>query len=242
MVRQGLVVVTVNYRLGVFGFLAHLALTQESPHHASGNYGLLDQQAALRWVQQNIAAFGGDPQHVTIGGESAGSFSVSARLAAPGSRNTFQRHQVPTGYLPGGRKGAGALASRLEFSRSRLPFTTGRSATRTSELARRCAKALWSTRHRRPAAILRYYRDRGRAGCYRPDDRPIHGLRHLEMGLPARPNQRPTRLPLPLSAPAPRHAARDGQRHSGPSGRRGAAASCGAQNAAGQRRGAFGRN
>jgi para-nitrobenzyl esterase len=91
MARQGLVVVTVNYRLGVFGFLAHPALTQESPHHASGNYGLLDQQAALRWVQQNIAAFGGDPRHVTIGGESAGSVSVSAQLAAPGSRNTFQR-------------------------------------------------------------------------------------------------------------------------------------------------------
>jgi para-nitrobenzyl esterase len=91
MARQGLVVVTVNYRLGVFGFLAHPALTQESPHHASGNYGLLDQQAALRWVQQNIAAFGGDPRHVTIGGESAGSVSVSAQLAAPGSRKTFQR-------------------------------------------------------------------------------------------------------------------------------------------------------
>jgi para-nitrobenzyl esterase len=91
MARQGLVVVTVNYRLGVFGFLAHPALTQESPYHASGNYGLLDQQAALRWVQQNIAAFGGDPRHVTIGGESAGSVSVSAQLAAPGSRNTFQR-------------------------------------------------------------------------------------------------------------------------------------------------------
>ena len=87
MARQGM----VNYRLGVFGFLAHPALTQESPHHASGNYGLLDQQAALRWVQQNIAAFGGDPRHVTIGGESAGSVSVSAQLAAPDSRNTFQR-------------------------------------------------------------------------------------------------------------------------------------------------------
>ncbi|GAB3585236.1 carboxylesterase/lipase family protein [Hymenobacter daeguensis] len=91
MARQGIVAVTVNYRLDVFGFFTHPALTQESPNHASGNYGLLDQQAALRWVQQNIAAFGGDPQYVTIAGESAGSVSVSAQLAAPGSRNTFQQ-------------------------------------------------------------------------------------------------------------------------------------------------------
>lgn len=83
LARRGIVTVTVNYRLGVFGFLAHPELTQESPNHASGNYGLLDQAAALRWVQQNIAAFGGDPQHVTIAGESAGSFSVSAQMASP---------------------------------------------------------------------------------------------------------------------------------------------------------------
>ena len=83
LARRGIVTVTVNYRLGVFGFLAHPELTQESPHHASGNYGLLDQAAALAWVRANIAAFGGDPQHVTIGGESAGSYSVSAQLASP---------------------------------------------------------------------------------------------------------------------------------------------------------------
>ena len=83
MAQKGIVALTVNYRLGVFGFLAHPELTQESAHHASGNYGLLDQQAALRWVRQNIAAFGGDPQRVTIAGESAGSFSVSAQMASP---------------------------------------------------------------------------------------------------------------------------------------------------------------
>ena len=83
LARRGVVAVTVNYRLGAFGFLAHPELTQESPNHASGNYGLLDQAAALRWVRDNIAAFGGDPQHVTIAGESAGSFSVSAQMASP---------------------------------------------------------------------------------------------------------------------------------------------------------------
>src|SRR5947199_4069395 len=84
---KGVVAVTVNYRLGVFGFLAHPELTNESPHHASGNYALLDQSAALRWVRQNVAAFGGDPQRVTIAGESAGSASVSAQMVSPLSKD-----------------------------------------------------------------------------------------------------------------------------------------------------------
>src|SRR4029077_862741 len=85
--RRGVLVVTANYRLGVFGFLAHPALTRESPHHASGNYGLLDQAAALEWVRANIARFGGDPQRITIGGESAGSISVTALMVSPLSRD-----------------------------------------------------------------------------------------------------------------------------------------------------------
>jgi len=83
MARQGIVAVTVNYRLGAFGFMAHPALSAESPHKASGNYGFMDQAAALHWVRANIAAFGGDPRRVTIAGESAGSFSVSAQMASP---------------------------------------------------------------------------------------------------------------------------------------------------------------
>ena len=83
MARQGIVALTVNYRLGAFGFLAHPELTAQSAHHASGNYGLMDQAAALQWVRRNISAFGGDPQRVTIAGESAGSFSVSAQMASP---------------------------------------------------------------------------------------------------------------------------------------------------------------
>jgi len=89
MALEGIVAVTVNYRLGAFGFLAHPGLTRESPHHASGNYGLLDQNAALVWVRDNIAAFGGDPARVTIAGESAGSSSVSAHMASPLSRGLF---------------------------------------------------------------------------------------------------------------------------------------------------------
>lgn len=87
MAKKGIVAVTVNYRLGVFGFFAHPELTKESPRRASGNYALLDQNAALKWVQQNIAAFGGDPQRVTIAGESAGSIAVSAQMASPLSKN-----------------------------------------------------------------------------------------------------------------------------------------------------------
>jgi len=86
MARTGIVALTVNYRLGVFGFMAHPDLSSESPHHASGNYGLLDQAAALAWVRDNVAAFGGDPRRVTIAGESAGSISVSSLMASPLSR------------------------------------------------------------------------------------------------------------------------------------------------------------
>ena len=86
MARQGIVAVSLNYRTNIFGFFVHPELTKESPHHASGNYGLLDQVAALQWVQKNIAAFGGDPARVTIAGESAGSISVSALMASPLSK------------------------------------------------------------------------------------------------------------------------------------------------------------
>jgi para-nitrobenzyl esterase len=88
---QGVVVVGLNYRLGVFGFLAHPELTTEPPAGASGNYGLHDMVAALAWVRDEIAAFGGDPQNVTIFGESAGSFAVSALMASPLARGLFHR-------------------------------------------------------------------------------------------------------------------------------------------------------
>lgn len=101
LAQKGIVTVTVNYRLGVFGFLALPALTAESPHRASGNYGLLDQVAALRWVHRNIAAFGGDPAQVTIGGESAGSMSVSALLASPLSKDLVRRAIGESGAMLG---------------------------------------------------------------------------------------------------------------------------------------------
>lgn len=91
LARKGVVVVTINYRLGVFGFFAHPELTKESDRNASGNYGLQDQIAALEWVQKNVAAFGGDVKRVTIFGESAGSWSVNYLMASPLARGLFQR-------------------------------------------------------------------------------------------------------------------------------------------------------
>ncbi|HWF06191.1 MAG TPA: carboxylesterase/lipase family protein [Candidatus Angelobacter sp.] len=91
LARKGAVIVTINYRLGIFGFFAHPELSAESEHHASGNYALLDQIAALQWVQKNIAAFGGDPSRVTIFGESAGSWAVNALMASPVAKGLFQR-------------------------------------------------------------------------------------------------------------------------------------------------------
>jgi para-nitrobenzyl esterase len=91
LAKKGVVVVTINYRLGIFGFLAHPELTKESDVHASGNYGLLDMIAALEWVQKNIAAFGGDPKRVTIFGESAGSSAVNFLMASPLAKGLFHR-------------------------------------------------------------------------------------------------------------------------------------------------------
>ncbi len=99
LAAKGVVVVTINYRLGALGFLAHPALSKESDKGASGNYGLLDQLAALQWVQRNIAAFGGDPAKVTVFGESAGAISILDLLVSPLSKGLFQRAIAESGIL-----------------------------------------------------------------------------------------------------------------------------------------------
>ncbi|MGD0442922.1 MAG: carboxylesterase/lipase family protein [Edaphobacter sp.] len=131
LARRDVVVVSMNYRLGVFGFFAHPELTAESPHHASGDYGLLDQVAALAWVQQNIAAFGGDPNNVTIFGESAGSTSVSAQMASPLARGLFAK---AIGESGGALYGSGiGPPSRESAERQDVAFA--QSAFGTSTLA-----------------------------------------------------------------------------------------------------------
>jgi para-nitrobenzyl esterase len=97
LARRDVVVVTFNYRLNVFGFLAHPALTAESEHGSSGNYALLDQISALRWVQRNIASFGGDPKRVTIFGESAGATDIAYLMSSPLARGLFHRAIMQSG-------------------------------------------------------------------------------------------------------------------------------------------------
>lgn len=117
LAQKGAVVVTLNYRLGPFGFLSHPAFAAESPRRAAGNYGLLDQIAALQWVQRNIRHFGGDPSRVTIFGESAGGMSVGSLIASPLAKGLFHRAilQSGTGIGPGvdSRDTAQATALRL---------------------------------------------------------------------------------------------------------------------------------
>ena len=122
LASHGVVVVNVNYRLGVFGFFAHPGLTKESPHHASGNYGLADQIMALRWVQENIAKFGGDPKNVTIFGESAGASDVNSLIASPLTKGLFVRVIAESGPAGSGLAMADAEKRGVDFAAS-LGFT-----------------------------------------------------------------------------------------------------------------------
>jgi para-nitrobenzyl esterase len=146
--KKGVLVVSLNYRLGVFGFFAHPDLTRESEHHASGNYGLLDQVAALRWVHDNIAAFGGDPDNVTIFGESAGSFSVSALMASPLARGLFRRAIGESGAFFGDTLQA---RTRAEAERDGVRFAESAFGTNSIEALRALpANALLDAARRYP--------------------------------------------------------------------------------------------
>ena len=126
LARHGVVLVTINYRLGVFGFFAHPELSKESPHHVSGNYGLIDQILALLWVHDNIARFGGDPAKITIFGESAGSLDINVLMASPLSKGLFQRVIGESGPvvapppLAEGEKKGEDLATKLNITGSPL--------------------------------------------------------------------------------------------------------------------------
>jgi para-nitrobenzyl esterase len=133
LAQQGVIVVTLNYRLGQLGFLAHPALVAEDPiHRSAGNYGLLDQQLALRWVQANIPFFGGDPDNVTIFGQSAGAISVCAHLVAPSSAGLFRRAIQESGSC--------TLATPLHDTPG-LPFESAESLGRTFAAALGCDTA-----------------------------------------------------------------------------------------------------
>jgi para-nitrobenzyl esterase len=132
LASKGLVVVTINYRLGIFGFLAHPELTNESPNHVSGNYGLLDQVAAVRWVHDNIAAFGGDPTRVTVAGQSAGAQAVHNLTASPLAKGLFQRAIAESGSSVANPSAAGrSLADQAEAG---VRFATAKHASSLAEL------------------------------------------------------------------------------------------------------------
>ena len=150
--KRGIVVVNANYRLGVFGFFAHPELTAESPHKASGNYGLLDQAAALRWVRDNIKAFGGDPARVTVGGESAGSLSVSALMASPLSCDLFQQGVGESGAFFG-RVGGREPFSLAEGEKQGAAFGEANGAKSLGELRAKAADELLRAASKRENAM-----------------------------------------------------------------------------------------
>jgi para-nitrobenzyl esterase len=143
LAQKGIIVVEPNYRLGVFGFLSHPELTAESGHHSSGNYGLLDQVAALEWVVKNIAGFGGDPHNITVGGESAGSLSVSALMASPLSRTLFQKAIGESGaFFPAGPTAGMQLHPVSVTEQTGLKFAEAVGAKSLAELRARPAAEL----------------------------------------------------------------------------------------------------
>jgi para-nitrobenzyl esterase len=142
LAKKGVVVVSINYRMGVFGFFAHPELTKESGRNASGNYGLMDQAAALRWVQKNIAAFGGDPSTVTVFGESAGSFSVSALMASPLSKGLLHRAIGQSGAFFSAGQGTLAQPTLAASERMGTKFAEATGATSLAALRAKPADEL----------------------------------------------------------------------------------------------------
>jgi para-nitrobenzyl esterase len=131
LAKKGIIVITVNYRLGALGFLAHPELTAESPNHVSGNYGLLDQIAALQWIQNNIAAFGGDPGRVTVAGQSAGAMSVRALILSPLAKGLFHRGITESGSSYANFMSSGTLADAESMG---VEFMKAKGASTIAEL------------------------------------------------------------------------------------------------------------
>lgn len=140
MAKKGIIFVSFNYRVGVLGFLAHPELSSESPNRVSGNYGLLDQVAALTWIKKNIEAFGGDPQKVTIAGQSAGSMSVCALVASPLTKGLFRGAIAESGGILSGRM----MASFADAEKSGFTFMEKMKAANIAELRKKSAEELFA--------------------------------------------------------------------------------------------------
>lgn len=147
MAKKGIIFVVINYRVGIFGFFAHPELTRESPHNASGNYGLMDQLAALKWVKKNIAAFGGDPDKVTIAGQSAGSMSVNCLVASPLGKGLFSGAIAESGASFISQQGSGGLR---EAEAAGVKTATALGANNIAELRSKPAAELVGKGQSRP--------------------------------------------------------------------------------------------
>jgi para-nitrobenzyl esterase len=171
MAKKGVIFVSINYRVGVLGFMAHPELSKESGYNASGNYGFLDQMEALRWVQKNIAAFGGDPNNVTIAGQSAGSFSVNALVASPLAKGLFHKAIAQSGGLL-----STMLQKNLADSEKQgLAFMEKANAKSISELRQKSAEEIQTLSNAREA---------GRFGTTLDNYvLPVNLLQHFEKGL-----------------------------------------------------------
>ena len=133
LAKKGVVVVTMNYRLGAFGFFAHPALTAESPHKASGNYGLMDMLASARWVKNNIAAFGGDPDNVTVFGQSAGAMAIASLVASPEAKGLFKRAISESGAWMGLGMAPG-MPTRAQLEERNVKVASDAGASTAAEL------------------------------------------------------------------------------------------------------------
>jgi para-nitrobenzyl esterase len=141
LAHKGVVMITINYRLGVFGFFTHPELSKESPNHVSGNYALLDQIAALRWIQKNIAAFGGDPARVTVAGQSAGAADIASLITSPLAKGLFQRAIMESGGVAGGGGPPRTLAISEQDG---LKFAAAKGAHSLAELRTLSAKDVFT--------------------------------------------------------------------------------------------------
>lgn len=140
--EKKVILVTVNYRLNLFGFLAHPWLTEESPHHVSGNYGILDQIAALRWVRENISAFGGDPENITVMGQSAGAMSVQTLVSSPLTENWISKAILQSGG--GYQNGMNEDVSLQEAEKLGAIFVEETGATSLKELRSQTPEQLYA--------------------------------------------------------------------------------------------------
>ena len=132
LAKKGVVLVTINYRLGIFGFFSHPDLTRESDRRGAANQAFLDQTAALQWVQKNIAAFGGDPKRVTVFGDSAGASSIGNLVASPLTKGTYQRAIAESGAWSGLSIGAVRKLADAEQAGVRTAEAHGREISRRS--------------------------------------------------------------------------------------------------------------